>query len=77
MELTTCVSSQLVQKSSCSFKVLAGDRHLIKCRASGAHMERAFQGAMELFLVAWANSQILTTISGTKDCPEGCGKFLC
>lgn len=63
------VPSQLVQQSSCSFKVLAGDRRLIRCRASGAHMEQAFQGAMELFLVAWANSQILMTISGIKRLP--------
>lgn len=64
-----CGSSQLAQKSSCSFKVLAGDRHLIRCRASGAHTEQAFQGAVELFLVAWANSQILVTISGIKRLP--------
>lgn len=61
--------SQLTQQNSCSFKVLAGDRHLIRCRASGAHMAQAFQGAMELFLVACANSQILMTISGIKRLP--------
>jgi hypothetical protein len=53
----------------CSFKVLARDSHLIRCRASGAHMKQAFQGAVELFLVAWASSQILTTISGIKRLP--------